>query len=277
MSDFKKNVQALLRKLRRGSTARRNARQLLRGFDAFGIDLVFDVGANTGQFAREIRDSGFKGRIVSFEPLSAAHQELTVAAASDQLWAVHERCALGDQEGSVTLNIAGNSVSSSVLEMAAVHAAAAPGSAYVGQEETTLVKLDSVAHKYIGGSQRPFLKIDTQGFEWQVLTGARANLAFYPRCSVRAISRGVVRGSTPVARHRRPARGIWLHALGVAAKLHGPARTQPPIRRDLFPRALAPPLIGLAIAVDRAPKERCRPRPEPGVSYAVSFVPPFTT
>jgi len=176
VSDLKKNVRALLKKLRRGSTAQRNARQLLRGFDEFGIDLVFDVGANTGQFAREIRDSGFKGRIVSFEPLSAAHRQLTAAAASDPLWSVHERCALGDQEGPVALNIAGNSVSSSVLEMAAAHAAAAPGSAYVGQEQTTLVRLDSVAHQYLAGSQHPFLKMDTQGFEWQVLTGAEQTL-----------------------------------------------------------------------------------------------------
>ena len=176
MSDLTQSVRAFLRKLRRGSTATRNARQLLRGFDAFGIDLVFDVGANTGQFALEIRDSGFKGRIVSFEPLSRAHRELRVAAASDPLWSVHERCALGDKDGSVALNIAANSVSSSVLEMAAAHATAAPGSAYVGQEETALVKLDSVAPQYLGSSQRPFLKIDTQGFEWQVLNGAEQTL-----------------------------------------------------------------------------------------------------
>lgn len=175
-SDLKNGVRALLRKLRRGSTAKRYARQLKRGFDAFGVDLVFDVGANTGQFAREIRDSGFKGHIVSFEPLSAAHRELAVAAASDPLWSVHERCALGDREGLVALNIAGNSVSSSILEMAAAHAAAAPESAYVGHEETALTTLDSVAQKYLGGSQRPFLKIDTQGFEWQVLTGAEQTL-----------------------------------------------------------------------------------------------------
>jgi FkbM family methyltransferase len=113
---------------------------------------------------------------VSFEPLSTAHRELAAAAASDPLWSVHERCALGDREGLVELNVAGNSVSSSILDMAAAHAAAAPGSAYVGREETALVTLDSIAQRYLGGSQRPFLKIDTQGFEWQVLTGAEHTL-----------------------------------------------------------------------------------------------------
>jgi len=176
VSDLKESVRTLLRKLRRGSTAKRNARQLLRGFDAFGIDLVFDVGANTGQFAREIRDGGFKGRIVSFEPLSVAYKALTAAAAGDPMWSVHKRCALGDREGSVKLNVAGNSVSSSILEMAAAHAAAAPDSVYVGHEQTALLTLDSIAQKYLGGSHRPFLKMDTQGFEWQVLTGAEQTL-----------------------------------------------------------------------------------------------------
>jgi FkbM family methyltransferase len=175
MSDFRKKIRALI-KGRGGSTGERYSRQLMRGFRRFSVDLVFDVGANTGQFARDIREGGFKGRIVSFEPLSDAHRKLIAAAAGDPLWFVHERSALGDREGSVALNISGNSVSSSILEMAATHAAAAPGSAYVGQEETSLATLDAVAPRYLSGSRHPFLKIDTQGFEWQVLTGARETL-----------------------------------------------------------------------------------------------------
>jgi FkbM family methyltransferase len=175
VGDLRKKIRALL-KGRGSSTGERYSRQLQRGFRKFDIDLVFDVGANTGQFARDIRVGGFRGRIVSFEPLSDAHRKLTEAAASDASWSVHDRCALGDREGSVALNISGNSVSSSILRMTATHEVAAPGSAYVGQEQTPLVTLDSVAPKYLAGAERPFLKIDTQGFEWQVLTGARETL-----------------------------------------------------------------------------------------------------
>jgi FkbM family methyltransferase len=56
------------------------------------------------------------------------------------------------------------------------HRRAAPDAAYVGHESAPLITLDSIAPRYFAGAQAPFLKIDTQGSEWQVLDGARATL-----------------------------------------------------------------------------------------------------
>jgi FkbM family methyltransferase len=179
VSDLNKRLRTLLKSIRlgrRGSAGKRAARQLIKGFDAFGVDLVFDVGANVGQFAQQIRGGGFTGRIVSFEPLSGAYGPLCAAAAKDSEWTVHSRCALGDFDGALEINIAGNSVSSSVLAMTETHSTAAPGSAYVGREAVPVFRLDSIAPAYLANARRPFLKIDTQGFEWQVLVGASATI-----------------------------------------------------------------------------------------------------
>lgn len=155
---------------------RSNSRQLCRALNQFGVDLVLDVGANVGQFASGLRSAGYQGEIVSFEPLSFAWQTLEDAASHDARWQVHLRSAIGDHDGECMINIAGNSVSSSVLPMMESHSSAAEGSAYVGSEPVPIFKLDSVAPKYLENAHRPFLKIDTQGFEWQVLDGAGETL-----------------------------------------------------------------------------------------------------
>ncbi len=82
--------------------------QLLKALTYFDIDMVLDVGANVGQFASELRSVGYKGYLVSFEPLSAAHTALSEAAGRDPKWHVHPRSAIGDNDGEIEINIAGN-------------------------------------------------------------------------------------------------------------------------------------------------------------------------
>jgi FkbM family methyltransferase len=146
--------------------------QLNRLLEYFCIDLVLDVGANRGQYAAELRSHGYAGRIVSFEPLAAAHASLTHAARGSACWIVAPRMALGDAEGEIEIHVAGNSLSSSILDMLPAHERAAPGSAYVASETVPLKRLDGVADKFLMGSSRALLKIDTQGYEDRVLTGA---------------------------------------------------------------------------------------------------------
>lgn len=181
MINFKKFIKSVIRSagfdFARLSPGSNPAFQHLKSLDRFNIDLVLDVGANVGQFSSGLRSVGYKGSLVSFEPLSVAHRALTEMARRDAKWRIHPRGAIGDQDGEIEIHIAGNSVSSSVLPMMEVHSSAAEGSAYVGIEKTPIFRLDSVAPDYLAKSRRPFLKIDTQGYEWQVLDGARETLS----------------------------------------------------------------------------------------------------
>jgi FkbM family methyltransferase len=145
---------------------------LVRQLLAQRIDLVFDVGANTGQFVGKLREAGFSGRIVSFEPSTVAHSALIKHAQGDSNWIIAPRMALGDQEGSIPLNLAGNSVSSSILAMLPSHGSAAPESRYIGSETADLRKLDSISTQFATRAERIFLKLDVQGFEYKVLQGA---------------------------------------------------------------------------------------------------------
>ena len=140
------------------------------------IDIIFDVGASTGLYAQLTRKEGFKGRIISFEPLPEAHQKLSLNAEKDSLWTVHPRCAVGSSAGTTKINISKNSYSSSILPMLDAHSSAAPESVYVGAVETPVITLESVFEKYRNQSERTFLKIDTQGFESEVLTGCLSKL-----------------------------------------------------------------------------------------------------
>jgi len=149
-----------------------DAARIRKLFDHHRVDLVLDIGANTGQYGHGLREGGYMGRIVSFEPLASAHRALQAAAAGDPQWQVAPRMAVGDCDGEVSINIAGNSVSSSVLSMLDAHRAAAPDSAYVGVENVRLARLDTLAGDWLHGASSVFLKIDTQGYESQVITGA---------------------------------------------------------------------------------------------------------
>ncbi|HTC76574.1 MAG TPA: FkbM family methyltransferase [Edaphobacter sp.] len=153
-------------------------------FSQLPIDLVLDVGANTGQFVHQCRAAGYKGEILSFEPSASAHAALLQSAASDPQWTVADRMALGATTGEVEINIAANSFSSSILPMLDSHLAAAPNSAYLQKEKVPLRRLDDVLVDLLpdiladhlapaAPGRCIFLKLDVQGYEPQVLAGAK--------------------------------------------------------------------------------------------------------
>jgi FkbM family methyltransferase len=119
---------------------------------------------------------GYKGKIVSFEPLSRAHRALNLAAKNHSNWLIHPQVAIAAEDCEIQINISKNSVSSSILPMLDAHSTAAPDSLYIASEKVAARKLDSIAAEYLLPSQNLFIKIDTQGYEWFVIDGASDTL-----------------------------------------------------------------------------------------------------
>ena len=65
------------------------------------VNLIFDVGANAGQFGVLLREIGFDGKIVSFEPLSDARECLLNISRNDPMWQIALQTAIGEKNGEI--------------------------------------------------------------------------------------------------------------------------------------------------------------------------------
>ena len=138
------------------------------------IDLVLDVGANEGQFAMGLRDAGYAGEIVSFEPISFVFAKLAANAARDRHWTAR-RQALGDRVGLAKIEVTARTVYSSMKPQAALRRNSQdPDTAVISTETIEVTSLDHIFAEFAG--RKVFLKMDTQGFEQQILKGAALSL-----------------------------------------------------------------------------------------------------
>ena len=144
-------------------------------FESMGIDLVLDVGANNGGFGRMIRGIGYKGDIVSFEPVRRSFEAISKLGEKDDRWIVFNY-ALGSEEAELDINVPSSDDFSSFLEVSEY----AKGLwkkefSVVKKEKVKVNKLDNVFDhitRHFPGAENIFLKMDTQGYDLEVLKGA---------------------------------------------------------------------------------------------------------
>ncbi len=141
------------------------------------IDVILDIGANIGQYGSEMRNLGFTGEIISFEPMKKAFRKLEKNASGDANWKVYNY-SIGERDGQTTINIAKNSVSSSLLENLPQLTDSAPEAKFIEKETIEIRKLDSIYEGFNLSGKNVYLKIDTQGYEEMVLIGAEKSLDF---------------------------------------------------------------------------------------------------
>lgn len=153
----------------------RPLRRRTRLLNHFGITKILDVGANTGQYAQELRKVKFEGTIVSFEPISSVFEELQRNMAGDSK-SVLKNFALGDKNETKTINIAKNLASSSFFSRTKYFEEIAAQTEYISEEKVEIKVLDSIFDSICDKNDVVFLKLDTQGYEKNILNGARESL-----------------------------------------------------------------------------------------------------
>ncbi|HFE39055.1 MAG TPA: FkbM family methyltransferase [Gammaproteobacteria bacterium] len=141
---------------------------------AHNIDVVLDVGANDGDYGREIRDRGYTGLIVSFEPNPVAYARLQASIATDPNWIAYS-FAFGEENGEAELSIAENDAMSSIKGL--TEFGQKTGAKSISTVNIKVVRLDSFLAQHSELMGNIYLKIDTQGFEMEVLRGAGDVLA----------------------------------------------------------------------------------------------------
>jgi FkbM family methyltransferase len=158
-----------LHKAAAGDLCARHVADLLANYE---VNCVFDVGANKGQYGRQLRELGYRGRIVSFEPVPDALSRLRKSAERDPEWRVYP-FALGRSESFEDMHL-GWKTMNSLLQPSAYGQRRYKRFADTRKEQVRIRRLDEVMDEALEGiaEPRPYLKMDTQGFDMEVFAGA---------------------------------------------------------------------------------------------------------
>ena len=140
------------------------------------VDCVFDVGANTGQYGEMLRRKArFTGLIISFEPNPEAAAQARRRSSGDSKWIVEES-ALSSADGTQSFNVMREPQFSSFSSPRASKDLAMFAEKNVVERsievrtETLTSAYDRLQAKH--GFSRPFLKMDTQGFDTTIVRHA---------------------------------------------------------------------------------------------------------
>ena len=156
---------------------RRPRHALATLLELYGVDMVFDVGANAGTSGEYLRNIGFAGDIVSFEPVKELFVQLQRNAQRDQRWRC-ENMALGERPGQGVIHVSGvGGVFSSFLPMTDELTSRSPELLATSDEPVSISTIDGVITEHYPRGDRLFLKLDVQGYERQVLEGAQRSMS----------------------------------------------------------------------------------------------------
>ena len=157
-------------------------KSIVLNIEVTNVSQVLDIGANVGQFGLDIRRHGFKGQIISFEPVKETFDLLVKTIKKYEPWDALN-IGLGSNESVQKINVSGNDgLSSSLLKMGKIHMSNFPKSLTVSYQNVSISTLDNQIEILGIDPRKVLLKLDVQGFEAEVLKGAAKSLSKIPLC-----------------------------------------------------------------------------------------------
>lgn len=178
---------------------------------------MLDVGANAGQYGSMLREHGYTGWIVSFEPVQSAFAELEDVAGGDRRWRAF-RLALGSSAERRTIAVAGVSQLSSFRSFSRQGLEELPAaSEIVGAEEVEVTTLNEAWEEAVRGlpHRRVFLKLDTQGWDLEVLAGGDRVLPRLAGLQLEAALRPIYEGAPTFGQTLEQVTGLGFGLTGI--------------------------------------------------------------
>lgn len=143
------------------------------------INCIIDVGAHRGEFGKLLRENDYQGEIISFEPVPSSFVHLVRVAADDPKWQTHN-LGLSDQDGSMLINV-GHLTNYSSFHQPSQYGLEtnANGIETMSIVSVPVKRLDSILDELTQHIEQPrvYLKMDTQGWDQTVFSGASDCLA----------------------------------------------------------------------------------------------------
>ena len=206
------------------------ARHLHELLSRLAVDCVIDVGANRGQFHDFLRtEVGYQGYVASFEPQASCLQQLRARAPADKHWGIYG-FALGNENSQRQINVMrSNAFTSFLLPDASAVPALAERNTVSHVEMVQVRRVDDVIDdlRRVTDCRRIYLKLDTQGYDLEVIEGAKTTLA-----SVAALQTEV---SVLPIYHRMP---DWQTAVRTLKRYHFDVTGFFPVTQDPYLRVV---------------------------------------
>jgi len=166
---MKNFIRKIISKFSKYSIIYENSFDLIKAIDFHQIDLILDIGASQGSYARMLRRFGYKKEIISIEPVKFSYEKLVKLCEKDEKWSSKRLVISNQKKSKLTINVSKDFDNSSILNSTELHKKNHKDAEFIGKEDVECKSLDLLMSEYKNEKKNFMLKLDVQGSEADVI------------------------------------------------------------------------------------------------------------